>query len=103
MLRVPMVLVFRTNRTLNRNRTPLNAGVRVPVVRYDTAHGFAHRDRLDLRGGLIDKHPLRGKPPLKEAPSTGVQDTRANWRRYRQHFLADQTRTSAMTLTMRRL
>lgn len=65
-------------------------GERVPVVRYDTAHGFTHRDRLNRRGELVDKRRLGGDPPLNEALSTGVQDLRANWRRYRQDYFGDE-------------
>ncbi|MBI2901275.1 MAG: hypothetical protein HYY17_13915 [Planctomycetes bacterium] len=35
------------------------AGTWLPVVRYDNAHGFAHRDVLDSRGRLVEKKPLK--------------------------------------------
>ena len=62
---------------------------RAPVVRYDGAHGFAHRDRLDRRGDVVEKHRLPGDPTFKEALDIGVRDLRANWRRYRTAFLED--------------
>lgn len=34
-------------------------GVWKPVVRYDNAHDFAHRDILDLKGREAEKTPLK--------------------------------------------
>ncbi|MCD6032184.1 MAG: hypothetical protein K0S78_4366 [Thermomicrobiales bacterium] len=62
---------------------------RVPVIRYDTAHGFAHRDVLDRRGEVIAKQPLASDLSSQDALAYGVQDIRANWRRYRRRFLGD--------------
>jgi hypothetical protein len=59
-------------------------GKRVPVVRYDAAHGFAHRDLLNRRGDVIDKQPLAGT--YDEALTFGVQDVQANWQDYREAF-----------------
>ena len=58
-----------------------------PVVRYDGAHGFAHRDLLDRRGDVIDKQPLLGNPSFAEALDIGRHDILANWRQYRANFL----------------
>ena len=66
------------------------AGERTPVVRYDGAHGSAHRDRLDRRGRVVKKTPLAGNPTFKEALEIGRQDLLAHWRRYRAAFLEDQ-------------
>lgn len=62
---------------------------RMPVVRYDNAHGFAHRDLLDRRGRIIAKNPLVGTPTPKEALQIGEQDILDNWQRYRQRFFGD--------------
>jgi hypothetical protein len=62
-------------------------GARKPVVRYDGAHGFAHRDTLNRRGDLIDKHRLPANLSFGEALQIGERDLRVDWRRYRQAFL----------------
>jgi hypothetical protein len=67
------------------------AGRRQPVVRYDSTHGFAHRDLLDRRGQLLEKTPLVGNPPFAKALQIGEQDIRANWRRYRRDFLGEES------------
>lgn len=63
------------------------AGEWYPVVRYDTAHGFAHKDTL---------HPARAAD--KEAlPFTDYNlaltyaenDLRENWEKYREEFLEE--------------
>jgi hypothetical protein len=62
------------------------AGERVPVVRYDTAHGYAHRDRLDRQGRVIAKDELGRGLSLGDALVRAEQDLRQNWRRYRRNF-----------------
>lgn len=62
----------------------------MPVVRYDNAHGFPHRDLLDRRGRIIAKSPLAGAPTPKEALHIGERDIVENWQRYRQRFFGDQ-------------
>lgn len=56
----------------------------IPVVRYDTAHGFAHRDLL---------YPLQ--PPekkemlvkdLNKGLNYALQDLAANWEKYRKRY-----------------
>lgn len=64
-------------------------GKRVPVVRYDGAHGYAHRDLLDRRGRVIDKRRLPGNPSYKEALEVGRRDLLANWASYREAFLRE--------------
>jgi hypothetical protein len=66
------------------------AGARVPVVRYDTAHGFAHRDRLDRRGRTIAKDELGRGLALADALTLADRDLRQNWRRYRRDFVQDE-------------
>ena len=63
---------------------------RLPVVRYDDAHGFPHRDLLDRHGRIIAKAPLVGAPTPKEALHIGERDILANWQHYRQRFFGDQ-------------
>ncbi len=61
-------------------------GKTYPVVRYDCAHGFAHRDTLDHEGHNHDKWPL-GALSYKEALQYAIRDLRANWRQYREDFV----------------
>jgi hypothetical protein len=60
-------------------------GQTYPVVRYDCAHGFAHRDLLDHDGRNIEKWPL-GPMGYKEALQYAITDLKANWRQYRRDF-----------------
>lgn len=55
------------------------------VVRYDTAHGYAHRDVLDAEGNTVRKEPLH--LPYAEALQYAKNDIRTNWPRYREEFL----------------
>ena len=57
----------------------------LPVVRYDTAHGFAHRDLYDVQGKAI-------KTPLfilnyNQALTFAESDLKANWQVYRERFV----------------
>jgi len=58
-----------------------------PVVRYDTAHGFAHRDLLDRRGNTI-KTPLFNQD-LNDALTFAENDLKTNWFSYRKRFLEE--------------
>ena len=51
-----------------------------PVVRYDNAHDFAHRDMLDAQGKLLEKKPLK-LATLAEALEFAEQDLidRTDW------------------------
>jgi hypothetical protein len=64
-------------------------GRRVPVVRYDNAHGFAHRDLLVRGGHVSTKSVLAGAPTPAAALQIGERDIRTNWQRYRRDFLGD--------------
>lgn len=64
---------------------------RLPVVRFDNAHGFAHRDTLNRRGEVIAKTRLAGEPPPEVAAMIGKRDIEANWHRYRDAFFGEQT------------
>ena len=58
-----------------------------PVVRYDTAHGFAHRDVFHGDGGA-EKVPL----PVADYNSTltfAELDIRSNWDLYRERFIQE--------------
>ena len=57
----------------------------LPVVRYDTQHGFAHRDLLD-RKGKKQKTPVFAKD-YGEALTFAEYDIRSNWKIYKQYFL----------------
>lgn len=57
----------------------------LPVVRYDTAHGFAHRDLYDTQGRTM-------KTPLlilnsNQALTFAESDLKVNWQVYRERFV----------------
>jgi hypothetical protein len=54
------------------------------IVRYDTAHRFAHRDILHP-GDDVDKQPLNF-PSLNLAFTFAVQDLKSLWRWYRDGY-----------------
>lgn len=56
-----------------------------PVVRYDTAHGFAHRDLLDFKGD-VKKTPLFNQD-LNDALTFAENDLKSNWELYKKRFL----------------
>ena len=56
----------------------------LPVVRYDTAHGFAHRDKISPKGE-IEKTPLF-MHNWTEALEFAEADLRANWQSYAERF-----------------
>jgi hypothetical protein len=55
-----------------------------PVVRYDTAHGFAHKDLINPDGskGKI----FLGAADLNEALSLADKDVNENWERYKDRY-----------------
>jgi hypothetical protein len=55
------------------------------VVRYDTAHGFAHRDMMDLKGS-IEKTPLFNQD-YNDALTFAESDLKSNWEYYKRRFL----------------
>ncbi len=57
----------------------------VPVVRYDTEHGFAHRDLFDKNGAKI-KTPMFTKD-YNEALTFAEYDIKSNWIIYKESFL----------------
>ncbi len=57
-----------------------------PTIRYDTAHGFAHRDMLNWEGETIywvQTRNVEYATALKEA----IDDLTTNWERYRTELL----------------
>ena len=56
----------------------------VPVVRYDTAHGFAHRDTFS-QDGRVEKIPLR-IDHWGDALTYAENDLKVNWRTYISNF-----------------
>jgi len=55
-----------------------------PVVRYDTAHGFAHRDKMyPGRKTEKSKIPVRN---FNDGLNFAIDDLEANWREYRRRY-----------------
>ncbi len=55
-----------------------------PLVRYDTAHGFAHKDIIKADGEII-KQPLFFET-YNLAFTYATIDLKANWKKYRENF-----------------
>jgi hypothetical protein len=55
-----------------------------PVIRYDTAHGYAHIDRYNLKG-VVKKEQLALS--FTEALTRAERDIKQNWVVYRERFL----------------
>ncbi len=55
-----------------------------PIVRYDTAHGFAHKDIIKADGTTV-KQPLFFET-YNLAFTFATLDLKANWRQYRDNF-----------------
>jgi len=60
------------------------AGEWVPVVRYDTAHGFAHCDRLHPYGATVKTR--MNTQDYNEALTFAIQDLVDNWSDYRRRY-----------------
>ncbi|MBI5632126.1 MAG: hypothetical protein HZA15_01435 [Nitrospirae bacterium] len=63
----------------------LHEGKWTPVIRYDNAHGFAHKDLMNPDGSK-DKI-LIGEADFNEALSMADKDIQENWEKYRQRYL----------------
>ena len=59
-----------------------------PVVRYDCAHGFVHRDVLNRRGDIVDKQPYAEQVDLNAALNDALADLTSEWESYRARFLS---------------
>ena len=57
------------------------------IARYDSAHGFAHRDILGQKSGLIRKEKC-GNLSFKEAFGHGIDDFKANFRVHHEFYRA---------------
>ncbi len=55
------------------------------VVRYDTAHGFPHKDVCRPDGTVEHKEPLLGTDLLSLADQA-IDDLKENWASYRRRF-----------------
>lgn len=55
-----------------------------PIVRYDTAHQFAHRD-LIRPWGEVEKTEMSTQD-YNEALTFAIQDLKAHWQEYRQRY-----------------
>lgn len=58
-----------------------------PIVRYDTAHGFAHKDVMKADGKTI-KHPLFFET-YNLAFTFATIDLKVKWEKYREDFERD--------------
>lgn len=58
-----------------------------PVVRYDTSHGFAHRDLMSMKGE-VKKTPLF-KQDYNDALTFAENDLKSNWVYYKRRFLEE--------------
>lgn len=58
-----------------------------PAARYDTAHGFAHRDILNIKGN-VRKTPLFNQD-FNDALTFAENDLKANWESYKKGFLEE--------------
>ena len=59
-----------------------------PVVRYDTTHGYAHRDLLNIRGD-VKKTPLFNQD-YNDALTFAENDLKLNWFYYKKRFLEEE-------------
>ncbi|MBU0699635.1 MAG: hypothetical protein KKE59_09480 [Proteobacteria bacterium] len=58
-----------------------------PVVRYDTSHGFAHRDLLNKKGN-VTKTPIF-IDNYNDALTFAESDLKANWEIFKERFLKE--------------
>ncbi|MBI4826720.1 MAG: hypothetical protein HY807_09940 [Nitrospirae bacterium] len=57
----------------------------MPVVRYDTAHGLAHKDLLNFDGSK--EKIFLGEADFNEALTLADIDINENWARYKERYL----------------
>lgn len=55
-----------------------------PIVRYDTAHGFAHRDLMNPDESK--EKIILGEVDLNEALTLADRDINENWERYKNRY-----------------
>ena len=56
----------------------------MPVVRYDTAHGYAHKDLINPDG--TKKKIFIGIADFNEALTLADTDINENWERYKERY-----------------
>lgn len=56
----------------------------VPVVRYDTAHGYAHKDLINPNGSI--EKIFMGLADFNEALTLADKDINENWERYKNRY-----------------
>jgi len=56
----------------------------VPLVRYDTAHGYAHKDLINPDGSK--EKIFIGEANLNEALTLADKDINENWERYKDRY-----------------
>ena len=57
------------------------------VVRYDTSHGFAHKDKLSYRGEAVKE--MLPFNDFNLALTFAEKDLKDNWQKYRECFLKE--------------
>ena len=57
----------------------------VPIVRYDTAHGYAHKDLMNPDGSK--EKTFLGIVDLNNALTLADTDIKENWERYKKRYL----------------
>ncbi len=60
----------------------------IPIIRYDTAHGFAHKDIISVNGN-VKKITLDNIRDFAEALTFAENDIKTNWELYRDKFLKE--------------
>jgi hypothetical protein len=58
-----------------------------PVVRYDTAHGYFHKDLMHFNQ-QSEKIRLEEKG-FNDALNSAEKDIKANWQKYKDHFIRE--------------
>lgn len=80
----------RTGNTIIEFVVQYEIGVRnkwYAVIRYDTAHGFAHKDMISYRGDVSkERLPF---DDLNLALTYAEKDLKENWQKYRNDFLKE--------------
>lgn len=60
----------------------------LPIIRYDTAHGFAHKDVISIKD-KARKTALDNIKDFGEALTFAENDIKSNWELYRERFLKE--------------
>lgn len=56
----------------------------VPIVRYDTSHGYAHKDLINPDGS--EEKIFMGLTDLNDALAMADMDIHENWERYKERY-----------------